>query len=119
MPVRRKHMIKQVDENTWNIRVNDHVLVEWETESDGDATSSTSYQVFVSVAMGEFVTDYFIVGNSDWKLAEWMMHDISVNFQNGSGKDLIMSDFDSVDEEVGNLPSLHTWLKMAHEKGAF
>lgn len=110
-PSFRKHKIKQVDDSTWSLHVNDHVLIEWVREGD-------IFQIDILLTIGPFIIDCYISPRGQ-HLNEWELTDAQFIGQTDFGKDVMQWDFDNVCLPIGLFPDLHTYLKMAREKGAF
>lgn len=114
----RKHKIKRVDDETWNLRVNDHVLLEWQKEEDGD-DGHRGYQVFVFATIGPYITEAYVTGSTREDTGKWEVMDVTFMMQSDFGKDVVMQEFENVELQLADFPDLHTWIKMAAEKGAF
>jgi hypothetical protein len=115
----RKHKIKEVGDGTWNLHVNDHVLLEWEQEDVEEGEEHRSYQVFVFVTFGPYIIEAYVFGSTREDTSKWEIMDINFTVQSDYGKDVIVQEFENIELPLGDLPDVHTWVKMAAEKGAF
>jgi hypothetical protein len=118
-PRLRKHKVKQVDEGTWNIRLNDHVLIEWERDIEGQSIHA-KYNVSILTSVGPETLMYYVVGHSNQPTSHWILHDIELVIGAfDHDKEIVMEEYENIDVPCQYVASLHTWLKMAKERGAF
>lgn len=114
----RKNKIKRVDEDTWSVRINEHVLVEYTRDKAEDGTYS--FDVYVLNTMGPYIIQSFIQGSSDWELDDWQLVDVTITGQMSIGDDEFLDiDVPNIDLSLEYVPDIRTWIKMAAEKGAF
>jgi hypothetical protein len=127
MPTRYKpHQIKRInkangdDPDEYELRLNDHVLVEWTVDPPEEGRPENLINAYVVIEMGDASISMYIVGLTDTEpLSEWILHDIYTRFGTDPKNPVYSHEEENIDVRVGYMPTLMTWLKLAKEKGAF
>lgn len=128
MPLDRPFSDDTADEI--EVRINDHVLVTYTKDPKrtwcGDRYEQDfDYEVWVVATLGDCTLQYFILGRKLQPMEHWLCMDIAFDLgrvvDGEETESLIYEDWDDVDKTL-NTPgfeSLHTWVRLARQKGGF
>ncbi len=112
------------------VRINDHVLVTYTKDPKrtwcGDRYEQDfDYEVWVVATLGDATLQYFILGRKLQPMEHWLVMDISFDLGRSiDGEDnepIIYEDYDDINKQLSTpgFESLHTWVKLARQKGRF
>lgn len=120
MKLRRKHKIKKVGDSEFQIRLNDHVLIEWDLNRNEMCPNDPIANVYIILEIGDVCIQLYICGLSKTEpVGEWILHDLFLTVGTDMENPVFHRDEENIDVKLHAFPSVKTWLNMAKERGAF